>query len=345
MRPTLIGLGKDSLEKLLVDLGEPRFRAGQIFTALHEGRDYEDMTNIPKNLKEKLSKTHSAQCVKVILTQEGKTATKYLLQMEDGKKVEAVYMVHSYGDTICISTEIGCPMKCAFCASGQNGLDRKLSAGEMLSTVAVINRLKGGTTKKRAITNIVMMGMGEPLDNYDESVNFIKLVSMEGGLNISPRNISLSTAGVVPQIARLAKEGLPINLTISLHAPTDEIRDKIMPINKVYGIGSLLSACRQYFDATKRRINIEYIMLDKVNVGVDNAKKLARLLRGLPCHVNLINFNIVDNAPFVGVSRNEMMSFLKILEENGISVTTRRSLGAEIEGACGQLKNRSDNNG
>ncbi len=334
-------MSKDKLEKLLVSMGEPRFRAGQIFAALHEGRDYDDITNIPKALKDKLADTYSAQCVKIVKEQAGKTAQKYLLQMEDEKLVEAVYMHHDYGDTLCISTEIGCPMKCAFCASGQFGLDRKLTAGEMLSTVAVINRLKGGNTKKRAVTNIVMMGMGEPLDNYDECINFLRLVSAEGGLNISPRNISLSTAGVVPMIKKLAKEGLPVNLTISLHAPTDEIRDTIMPINKVYGIGLLLNACREYFEATKRRINIEYIMLDGINTGVDNAKKLAKLLRGLSTHVNLINFNSVDNATYQGVSKNEMMNFLKILEENGVSATTRRSLGADIEGACGQLKNRS----
>ncbi len=345
MRPALIGLSKDKLEQLLVSMGEPRYRAGQLFSALHEGRTYEEMTNIPKALKEKLSLTHDAQCVTVVLTQEGKTASKYLLEMQDGKKVEAVYMVHGYGDTICISTEIGCPMRCAFCASGQHGLDRKLSAGEMLSTVAVINKIKGGNIKKRAITNVVMMGMGEPLDNYDESINFIKLVSAEDGLNISPRNISLSTAGVVPQIKRLSKEGLPVNLTISLHAPTDELRDKIMPINKVHNISSLIASCREYFNATKRRINIEYIMLDGINVGTENAKKLAKLLRGMSCHVNLINFNTVDGASFSGVSRNEMMSFLHVLEDEGVSVTTRRSLGAEIEGACGQLKNRNDNNG
>ncbi len=342
MRPSLVGLTKDALLEVVAKVGEPRFRAGQLYAALAEGRDYREMTNIPNALKEKLAEEYDAQCVTIILTQKGATASKYLLSMQDGKKVEAVYMEHSYGNTLCISTEIGCPMKCAFCASGQHGLDRKLSAAEMLSTVAVINRVNGGNLKKRAITNIVMMGMGEPLDNYDESVRFIRLVAEEDGLNISPRNISLSTAGVVPQIKRLAKEGLPINLTISLHAPTDDIRDKIMPINKVHNIASLIAACKEYFRETKRRINIEYIMLKGVNDGEQNAKKLASLLRGMSCHVNLINFNVVDNAPYVGVSRNEIMNFLHVLEGEGISVTTRRSLGADIEGACGQLKNRSE---
>lgn len=341
MKTSLLGYTLTELKFLLIALGEPSFRASQIYTALHEGLDLEEITNIPKALKAKLAENYVGQCMKIVTVQSSSTAEKYLFSTQDDKLVEGVYMRHGYGDTLCISTEIGCPMGCAFCASGKNGLDRKLSAAEMLSAVLVVNRRCGGTIKKRAVTNIVMMGMGEPLDNYDESIRFIRLVSDQDGINISPRNISLSTAGVVPGIERLSEEGLPINLTISLHAPTDELRNRIMPVNRVYPLDKLLPACWNYLEKTGRRINIEYIMIEGFNDSRECALKLAALLRGRQTHVNLINFNRVDGAPFRGVTRNAIMNFLHILEQNGVSVTTRRSLGGEIEGACGQLRNRN----
>ncbi len=325
----------------MIDLGEAPFRGEQIYVALHEGKDIDEITNISKALKEKLQENYIGQCMKIVKTQTSATAEKYLFSTVDDKLVEAVYMRHGYGDTLCISTEIGCPMGCKFCASGKFGIERKLLAAEMLSTVLVANRKNGGSIKNRAVTNIVMMGMGEPLDNYDESVKFIRLVSSVDGINISPRNISLSTAGVVPGIEKLADECLPVNLTISLHAPFDDIRNKIMPINQIYPLSKLLPACWNYLKKTGRRINIEYIMIEGLNDSKECAVKLAEILRGHQTHVNLINFNRIEGSEFSGVTRNAIMNFLHILEERGVSVTTRRSLGGEIEGACGQLRNRN----
>lgn len=341
MSISILDFGYSELKERLTELGEKPFRADQLFAAAHKGKEYYEMSEIPKSTAEKLTVAGiSAQAAEILETFVGADAKKYLVRYADKSLAEAVFMPHSYGNTVCISTEIGCPMGCVFCASGEKGLFRKLTAGEMVSTVAKINRAEGGDLKNRAVTNIVMMGMGEPLDNYQASVKFLRLVSEPKGLNISPRNISLSTAGIVPKIRELADEQIPVNLTISLHAPNDDLRERIMPVNKSFRIADLLSAARYYFDKTGRRINIEYVMIDNLNSSDKEAAELCALLKGLPCHVNLINLNRVSGKKFSGVSNTRLTSFRKRLEDGGISVTVRRSLGGDIEGACGQLKRR-----
>lgn len=341
MSISILDFGYQELKEKVAELGEKPFRADQLFAAAHKGKEYSEMSEIPKSLAEKLEAAGIvAQSAEILKTFEGADAKKYLVKYGDGSLAEAVFMPHSYGNTVCVSTEIGCPMGCVFCASGEKGLFRKLTAGEMLSTIAKINKSEGGDLKNRAVTNIVMMGMGEPLDNYDESVKFLKLIGEPKGLNISPRNISLSTAGIAPKIKELADLKIPVNLTISLHAPNDELRNKIMPVNKAYDIQTLMSAARYFFDKTGRRINLEYVMIDGVNSSVREAAELCVLLRRLPCHVNLINLNRVAGKKYSGVSNTKLTEFRKRLEEGGISVTVRRSMGGDIEGACGQLKRR-----
>lgn len=341
MSVSILDFGYFKLKERLTELGEKSFRADQLFVAAHKGKEYSEMSEIPKSLAEKLESAGIiAQSAEIVKTFTGADAKKYLIKYPSGNLAEAVFMPHSYGNTVCISTEIGCPMGCVFCASGEKGLFGKLTAGEMLSTVCKINREEGGDLTRRAVTNVVMMGMGEPLDNFDESVKFLKLISEPKGINISPRNISLSTAGIVPKIRELADLKIPVNLTVSLHAPNDELRNKIMPINKVYDIGSLLASARYFFDKTGRRINFEYVMIDGVNSSRKEASELCVLLKGLPCHINLINLNRVSGKKYSGVSGTKLTEFRKRLEEGGISVTVRRSLGGDVEGACGQLKRR-----
>ena len=247
-------------------------------------------------------------------------------------------MRYKYGNTQCVSTQVGCRMNCAFCASGLNGLVRDLSAGEILAQVLAVNARAGGTPAKRAVTNLVLMGSGEPLDNYENVVKFLRLVTAEGGLNISPRNISLSTCGIVPKMIALAEEGLPVNLTVSLHAVTDEERARTMPVAKAYSIAEILKACSYYFEKTGRRYIFEYALIEGENADREHAEQLAALLKGRPCHVNLIRLNEVKERALTGTDEKAAYRFLGELEKRGISATLRRRTGAEIGGACGQLR-------
>ena len=245
-------------------------------------------------------------------------------------------MKYNYGNTQCVSTQVGCRMGCKFCASTLGGLVRNLTAGEILSQVLTVNALHGGTG--RAVTNIVLMGSGEPLDNYDNTVKFIRNVSAEGGINISPRNISLSTCGIVPKIYALADEGLPVNLTVSLHQTTDEGRARTMPIAKKYSIAQILEACAYYFEKTGRRYIFEYTLIDGENSGKEHAERLVKLLKGRPCHVNLIRLNEVKERALKSAEDRQAYAFASMLEKGGLSATVRRSAGADIGGACGQLR-------
>ena len=321
----------------------PRFRATQIFDWLTSYSDFDEMSNVPSDLRETLKQNYTAQPVKIETELISKDGTrKYLFSLQDGNTVEGVLMQYKYGNTICISTQVGCRMGCSFCATGIDGLARNLTAGEMLSEVLAVNRHIGGSKSDRKITNIVLMGCGEPLDNYDNVVKFINLISSKEGINISQRNISLSTCGIVPGIKRLADENLGITLTISLHATTDEFRKRIMKIASAYSLKELFFAIKYYFEKTKRRIVFEYIMLDK-NTNTEDAERIKQLCAGLSYHINLIPINSTphsseDNPDLKPASKSKTADFWEELKKRGISATTRRTLGSDISGACGQLR-------
>lgn len=338
----LNGLDMDIAEwtAYLKDIGEPGFRAKQIFGWLHKGVDFCNMSNLPKKLQQTLAAEFDANSVsifkKLVSNKDG--TRKYLFALSDGNIVEGVLMKYKYGNTICISTQVGCRMNCAFCASGIDGLIRNLTAGEMLGEVLAVNNDLGDG--ERQITNIVLMGSGEPLDNFDNVVKFIRLVSDPQGINISKRNISLSTAGLADKIIRLADELGGVTLTISLHAPNDKIRSSIMPVNKAYNIEKLLQSVRYYFEKTGRRVIFEYSMIQGVNDTIECSKQLAALLKGLPCHVNLINLNYVKEKNLHSADKQAVQKFLAQLEASGISATIRRTMGSDIDGACGQLRRK-----
>ena len=332
----------DELKTYLLNANEKPFRAGQIFRALHKGLDFAEMTDISKPLREKLSSDFAAQSVKIIKALVSRDETqKFLFLLNDGNVVEGVLMKYKYGFTLCVSTQVGCRMNCAFCASGLNGLVRNLTSGEILGEVIAVNRRLGGElADKRKVINIVLMGSGEPLDNYAETVKFLRLVSDKEGINISPRNISLSTCGIVPKIYDLSGENLDVNLTISLHSPFDDERQKIMPIAKTYSIKEILDACAFYFDKTGRRYIFEYVLIKGENDTERHAAELIKLLKNRPCHVNLIRLNEVKERGLKGGTEKDAYRFLGVLEKGGLSATLRRKMGEDIDGACGQLRQR-----
>ena len=322
----------------LKELGQPAFRAKQVYTWLHKGvRSYEQMTNLPKALRDTLAQKYPINAPEVVRKQEsGIDGTiKYLWRLSDGNCVETVLMRYHYGNTVCISTEVGCRMGCAFCASTLGGLVRKLEPYEMLDQV-LFTQVDSGLP----VGHIVLMGIGEPLDNYDNVLRFLELVNSPEGMNISMRHISLSTCGLVPKIDRLAEEKLQITLSVSLHAPSDEIRDTIMPVNKAYPTEELLAACRRYYQKTNRRISFEYAMIDGVNDTPEAARLLIKRLKGLPAHMNLIPLNHVEESPLKPSSKQAVARFQKTLEDAGIPATVRRTLGGDIDASCGQLRRK-----
>lgn len=338
---------KTELEQIIEKM--PRYRAGQVFSWLTDYADFDEMSNIPKDIIAILKQNYSARPVTIEKELVSKDGTrKYLLSLSDGNIVEAVLMNYKYGNTVCISTQVGCRMGCSFCATGIDGLARNLSAGEMLAEVLCINHHIGGSKADRKITNIVLMGCGEPLDNYDNVVKFIRLISDKEGLNLSQRNISLSTCGLADKIKALADEDLGITLTISLHATTDEQRKKIMNVAKAYSLKELFFAIKYYFEKTKRRIVFEYIELD-FNTNEDDAKRIKELCKGLSYHFNLIPVNSTphtekENSALKPASKQKQAEFWEYLKQQGISATTRRTLGSDIDGACGQLRRSYKNN-
>ncbi|MDE6597844.1 MAG: 23S rRNA (adenine(2503)-C(2))-methyltransferase RlmN [Clostridia bacterium] len=338
MKKILQDLSFSELENLILSLGEKKFRAKQLYDGLMLGKKISDI-NVSKELRTRLLDEYEDEPVKIIKTLTSSDGTeKYLFSLADGNVIEGVFMQYSYGNTQCVSTQVGCRMGCKFCASTLGGLVRNLSSGEILCEVLAVNALHGGTASKRAVTNIVLMGSGEPLDNYDEVIKFLKNVSAEGGINISPRNISLSTCGIVPKIYDLADEGLPVNLTISLHSPDDEGRARTMPIAKKYSVAEILKACGYYFEKTGRRYIFEYSLIAGENCEKEHAEKLIKLLKGKPCHVNLIRLNEVEERNLKTVTDKQAYQFLGMLEKGGLSATIRRSMGNDIGGACGQLR-------
>lgn len=328
----------EELEAFVKELGEPKFRTGQLFKWLHTGtEDFGSMTNLPVSLRDKLSEQAYIAGVKPVrkLCSQLDGTVKYLYELTDGEYIESVLMKYEHGYTVCISTQVGCRMGCSFCASGINGLKRNLTASEMLAQITAAQR-----DNDIRISNVVMMGMGEPLDNFENSVRFLRLVSDDRGLNIGLRHISLSTSGVVSGIERLAEYNFPITLSISLHAPNDGIRSSIMRVNKKWNISELLSACKKYQQVTTRRISFEYALIEGVNDSEECAEELSRRLRGIMCHVNLIPANPVRENSFKKPDNNKIQYFKNLLIKKGINATVRRTLGADIDASCGQLRQR-----
>ena len=322
--------------------GVPKFRVGQVMEWLRKGVRPEDMTNLPKDLRAKLETIPFGGAriyQKRVSPKDG--TVKYLFELEDGNLVEGVLMRYSYGNTVCLSTQVGCNMGCKFCASTLEGCVRSLRPGEMLSFLAEIERDEPPAEgKPRTVTNIVLMGSGEPLDNYDNVVTFLKRVTSEQGPNISARNISLSTCGIVPKIYRLIEDAPHVTLSISLHAHSNEVRSELMPINRAYPIEQVLEAAKAYADRTGRRVVFEYALIGGKNDSEADADALAKRLRGMMCHVNLIPLNPVKERGLDGVTRAYAQQFRQYLEDRHISATVRREMGADIEGACGQLRRR-----
>lgn len=338
MKKILQDLAYDGLENLILGLGEKKFRAKQIYAGLMQGKRISDI-NVPASLREKLLSEYEDEPVRIAETFTSSDGTqKFLFSLADGNIIEGVLMKYKYGNTQCVSTQVGCRMGCKFCASTLGGLVRNLTSGEILAQVLTVNALHGGNADKRAVTNIVLMGSGEPLDNYDNVVGFLKNVTAADGINISGRNISLSTCGIVPKIYDLANEGIPVNLTISLHQTTDEGRARTMPVAKKYTIDEILKACSYYFERTGRRYIFEYSLIAGENCDASCAGQLIKLLRGRPCHVNLIRLNEVKERDLKPVTDKQAYAFLGLLEKGGLSATLRRQIGADIGGACGQLR-------
>ena len=334
----LKNLTQPELAETLKVLGQPAFRAKQVYKWLHSGvRTYDEMTNLPKSLRETLARNHPINAPRVVRKQESQKdgTIKYLWQLSDGNCVETVLMRYNYGNTVCISTEVGCAMGCAFCASTIGGLVRRLEPFEMLDEV-LFTQIDSGLP----VSRIVLMGIGEPLDNFDNVMRFLELVNSEDGMNISMRHISLSTCGLVPKIDLLAEKKLQISLAISLHGPNNAIRSQVMPVNKAYPIEQLLEACRRYFAATGRRIHFEYAMIDGVNDREEDAKEILRRMKGLPAHFNLIPLNHVEESPLKPSSKAAVAAFQKTLEAGGITATVRRTLGGDIDASCGQLRRK-----
>ena len=345
MKKIIQDLSYAELEEKVLSLGEKKFRAKQLYEGLMQGKTIRAITSLSNAFKEKLLEEYEDETVRVKETFYSSDGTeKYLFEFADGNLVEGVLMKYKYGYTQCISTQVGCRMGCKFCASTLNGLIRNLTGGEILSQILLVNALhksdvkSGQGAQARAVTNVVLMGSGEPLDNYDEVLRFLRNVTAEGGVQISARNISLSTCGIVPKMYALADEGIPLNLTVSLHATDDETRARVMPIAKAYKIADIIKACKHYFNKTGRRYYFEYTLIDGENCDEEHAKALVELLKGLPCHVNLIRLNEVKERTLKATSDKAAYRFLGMLEKGGLSATLRRQIGVDIGGACGQLR-------
>ncbi len=341
----LRNFGKQEMKSLMLSFGEKPFRAKQLFEWVHQklAGNFDEMTNLPKGFREKLKETCYLGGLKIEkkLVSNKDTTAKYLFSLPDGNVVESVWMQYKHGNSVCISSQVGCKMGCTFCASTLGGFVRNLTTGEMLSQIYEIQKETG-----ERVSNIVVMGMGEPLDNYDNLLSFIRLITCEGGLNISQRNITVSTCGLVEQIKRLMKEHLQITLAISLHAPNDEIRRQTMPIANRYPMEELIHVCEEYFQETGRRITFEYSMIHGINDRKEHAMELIRLVGRLNCHINLIPLNEVKERDCVCSKEKDIDDFKIILEKNRINVTIRRGMGGDIDAACGQLrKNYLDQEG
>jgi len=332
----IMDLNIEELETYFVEKGLQKFRAKQVFQWIHKGAaSTEEMTNLPKDLREKLKPDFDEfklkQKLKLVSKIDG--TAKYIFQLFDGNIIESVLMKYKHGNSVCISSQVGCRMGCTFCASTGVGFIRNLTPGELLDQVIEIQRDSG-----ERVSNIVLMGIGEPLDNYDNVLKFLRIVNHPEGINIGSRHISLSTCGLVPKILELAKENIQLTLSISLHAPNDTIRSRTMPVNQKYSIDKLIEACKIYTEETKRRITFEYALIDGVNDSAEQATELAHKIKGMLCHVNLIPVNSIENGKYRKSNKDKIENFKNILGRFGVEATVRRELGSDISAACGQLR-------
>ena len=337
----LTGMSPEELSAWMKSRGYPAFRGKQVFEWIHRGVDFDGMSNLPMDMRQALKECSVAQSVKIRLYRKSELdgTVKFLFELLDGNCIEGVLMRYKYGVSLCISTQVGCRMGCRFCASTLEGKIRDLTSGEMLGEILAANRFLESENVR--VSHVVLMGSGEPLDNYEQVIRFLRLLREEGGVKISLRNVSLSTCGIVPRMYDLAKESLPVTLCVSLHAPNDEIRRQTMPVANLWSVRDILDACRNYIRETGRRVIFEYALVDGQNAGTEQAEELAVLLRGMQCHVNLIPLNEVKERHLKGVSEDTVSAFMRVLESRKISVTRRREMGDDIEGACGQLRRKT----
>lgn len=325
------------LEDYFGALGEKKFKARQIYDWLYKKQvyDFKDMTNIKKDLIDKLAEDFNTDMIKIVKKQEDKTASKYLFKLFDDNYIEAVLMCHDYGISVCVSSQVGCNMGCKFCESGRLKKVRNLETYEMVEQILLIEQ-----DIKQRISSVVIMGIGEPFDNYNNVLNFIKIINSDLGIAIGARHITVSTCGLIPKIKEFSNENIQVNLAVSLHAPNNDLRNKIMPINKAYPLKDLIVTLKEYIKKTNRRVTIEYVILDKVNDSRENALELANLLKGMNVYVNLIPYNETNNLDFKKSDRSNILKFYDTLKKQKINVTIRKEFGANIDGACGQLRSK-----
>jgi len=339
LKESVYSLQPKQLEEWLKENGEKPFRAAQIFDWLYNKRvkTFAEMSNLSKGLREKLEASFALTTLSTIVQQESKDGTiKFLFQLQDGYSIETVLMRHEYGNSVCVTTQVGCRIGCTFCASTLGGLKRHLLAGEIVEQVVKVQQTLDEVGER--VSHIVIMGIGEPFDNYDAMMNFLKVINHEKGLNIGARHITVSTSGIVPKIYQFADEQLQINFAVSLHAPNQEARQKLMPIARAYKLDELMEAVRYYTKKTGRRVSFEYGLMSGENDSVEIAEELSTLIKGIKCHVNLIPVNYVPERDYVRTSRSQIFAFEKTLKKNGINVTIRREQGSDIAAACGQLR-------
>lgn len=338
MKRIIQDLDYNAICALMQSLGEPKFRAKQLFIGLTQGKSISKISVLGAGLKAKLLEEFEDAPLEIVKTLKSADGTeKYLFRLADGNIIEGVLMKYKYGNTQCVSTQVGCRMGCKFCASTLGGRVRDLTSGEILSQVLLVNSLHA-EGRQRGVTNVVLMGSGEPLDNYENVVNFLKNVTAADGINISARNISLSTCGLADKMRLLAEEGIPVNLTVSLHSTTDAERARTMPVANKWKIAEILQACEYYFSKTGRRYIFEYALIDGENCNAKHAEELIELLKGKPCHINLIRLNEVKERSLAAAGEKQAYRFLGLLQKGGLSATLRRRTGADIGGACGQLR-------
>lgn len=335
----IYGLTLEDLEKYFLENNSKKFHALQLFEWLYGKRveSYAEITNIKKDILDKISGDYSINRLKIVDVQEDSDVCKYLFELYDGEHIEAVLMRHDYGNSICVSSQVGCNMGCCFCESGRRKKVRNLETYEMVLQILMIEKLL-----EERISHVVVMGIGEPFDNYDNLIKFLEIINHPKGLAIGARHITVSTCGIVPKIYEFAELPLQINLAVSLHAPNDELRNKIMPINKAYSIKEIIDALRVYLNKTNRRITFEYILLKDVNDSEDCALELAKLVKGLNCYINLIPYNETNNIDFKRTNTIQIMKFYDILKRNSVNVTIRKEFGSKISAACGQLRSKKE---
>ncbi|MDQ0217127.1 23S rRNA (adenine(2503)-C(2))-methyltransferase RlmN [Peribacillus cavernae] len=338
-KPSIYSLELHELKQWLTENGDKAFRADQVFNWLYKKRvtSFEDMSNLSKSLRDKLESQFTITTLKTLIQQTSKDGTmKFLFELHDGFSIETVLMRHEYGNSICVTTQVGCRIGCTFCASTLGGLKRNLEAGEIVAQVVKVQQALDETDER--VSSVVIMGIGEPFDNYDEMLSFLKNINHEKGLNIGARHITVSTSGIIPKIYKFADENLQINFAVSLHAPTTELRSKLMPINRAYKLPDLIEAVKYYTNKTGRRVSFEYGLFGGENDQVEHAEQLAELIKDIKCHVNLIPVNYVPERNYVRTPREQIFEFEKTLKNHGINVTIRREQGHDIDAACGQLR-------